>query len=357
MDFSQTEMGFCLLERGEPRLAAIREAIAEADQKNNLFWRFQFRYDYLEESVFCGDRYFAMIIFPEMLALYDQNEELRNHFSHDFLVCFRWIVEAAPEFPQISKAEIDSYFRMFKKMLLEQGKSLSIYYMKRSLFYMHVDKAIAAADFYRFLDEPLDDVSDGRALYYDQQCMYYLSIGEEEKALEAAKLIFAGKLKSNALPQATYHDFIRFYLVRKQYAHAMHYAFLTEHRVLSDPYYLDIIGTLMSLYSVTKPADGLRLFRMHYILYQQSKNPFLKMQFAIGAYHLFHALSHIQPPVKEMMIQLDQEDPIYGYSLKETAAYFYHEADKAVRKFDARNGTNDFSEMLALFDKEFLNRG
>ena len=354
-EFSSLEHEFYLFDRGEPRLKRIREAITEADQKQILEWQFRFRYDYLEESIFCGDRYFAMIIFPEMLSLYEKHESLYQdaRISHDMLICFKWIVEAAPEFPQISRAEIDSYFRLFKKMLLEQGKSLSIYYMKHCLFYLNVDKAIAAADFYRFLEEPLDDISDGRALYYDQQAMYYLTIGEEEKALEAAKLIFAGKLKSNALPQATYHDFIRYYLEREQYAHAVHYAFLTERRGACDPYYLDIIGTLLTLYSITKIPDGLRLFSIHYALYQTSKNPLLKMLFAIGSYHLFRAMNEEKHHVILEQLRVARDSEIFRNPPEKIAEYFYQAADGWVQKFDSRNGTDVFSRMLHLLDDKF----
>jgi len=354
MDFEQTEREFYMFGRGVPRLNSIRTAIALADEEQNLYWRFRFRFDYIEESIFSGDRYFAMIMFPELLSLYEKTPELQlnSNFSRDLLVCFRWIVEAAPEFPQISKSEIDDYFRLFKKMLIQQGKSLSIYYMKRSLFYMHVDKAIAAVDFYRFLDAPLDDVSDSKPLYYDQQAMYYLSIGEEEKALEAAKLIFAGKLRSNALPQATYHLFIRYYLEHEQYAHAMHYAFLAEHRVLCDPYYLDIISTLMSLYSVTKPPQGVKIFAMHYELYQDSKNPHMRLLFAIGAYHLFHALNAEKHRSILEELRIARDEPLFAQPPEQIAAHYYQEADTAAKKFDARNGTSDFQNMLNLFDKD-----
>ncbi|MBR0483586.1 MAG: hypothetical protein IJJ69_02270 [Oscillospiraceae bacterium] len=354
-ELESMEHEFYLFDRGEPRLRRIREAITEADSRNLPEWQFRFRYDYLEESIFCGDRYYAMIIFPEMLSLYEKHESLHQNArtAHDMLICFKWIVEAAPEFPQISRKEIDSYFRLFKKMLIEQGKSLSIYYMKHCLFYMKVDEAIAAADFYRFLEEPLDDVSDGKALYYDQQVMYYLSIDEEEKALESAKLIFAGKLRSNALPQATYHDFIRYYLEREQYPHAVHYAFLTERRVVCDPYYLDIIGTLLTLYSQTKIPDGVKLFSMHYELYLTSKNPLMKMLFAIGAYHLFRAMDKEKHHVILEQLKVARDALVFQNSPERIAEHFYQEADSAVQKFDTRNGTDYYARMLHLLDDKF----
>ncbi|MBQ7003001.1 MAG: hypothetical protein IJN57_03375 [Oscillospiraceae bacterium] len=346
-DFYATEMNFAFQESGVSRLQAIRSAIAEADQKNNLYWRFRFRFLYVKESIFCGDRYFAMICFPEILSLYDEYEDLQNdeETAYQMLVAFKWIVEAAPEFPQISKAEIDSYFRLFKRRLREQCCSPSIYHMKRNLFYIHCDPAIAAAEFYRFLEAPLDDISDGRALYYDQQVIYYLSIGEEEKALDAAKDIFSGKLTSNALPQATYHEFIKFYLKTGRLSEAAEYAKLTERRVNKDPYYLDIIGTLMTLYSILDPEHGKALFHDNYPIYADSKNPSLRMQFAIGAYHLFRSLAD-DAALPAVPKDTDLYPVFERGAVREAERCFYEAAHELASAFDQRNGTDDFMTML-----------
>lgn len=344
--FEQMEHSFYELDRGIPRLTAIRDAIHEADQQKDIHWMFWFRYDYLEESIFCGDRYYAMIIFPELLSIYDQYPQLQEDgkVSHSMLIAFKWIVEAAPEFPQVSREEIDSYFRLFKRRLIEQGCSLSIYYMKRSLFYMHVDRGIAAACFYRFLDAPLDSISDGKALYYDQQVQFYLSVDDEEQALKAAEQIFSGKLTSNSLPQATYHDFIRYYLAKQNYEEAERYARMTEFRVNGDPYYLDIIGTLLSLNAVRDPAHGGALFTRNYPVFYASKNPWLRMLFLIGAAHLTarYAADGQIPETFRLPADRQTED------LAEAAASFYAQAEEAAAKFDARNGTDDYMQMLRL---------
>lgn len=348
--FRQMAEEFYEIEGGMPRLNAIRNAMLQADEQNDIVWMFLFRFAYLQESIFCGDRYYAMIIFPELLALYDENEQIERNLdcSHSMLVAFKWIVEAAPEFPQISKAEIDSYFRLFKRRLIEHGCSLSIYYMKRSLFYMHCDRAIAAADFYRFLEAPLDEISDGRALYHDQQVIYYLSIGDEEKALHAAMPIFAGTLTSNALPQATYHEFIRFYLRRGEYDKALEYAKLTERRVDGNAYYLDIIGTLMLLYGLTQPERGVALFCRNYPVFAQSKNPNLRMHFAIGAHHLFRRLLrwHEFPKSFDITAETELRHAAENHDAASFAAHFYTIANDYAVKFDTRNGTDDFVTML-----------
>ena len=345
-NFEQLENSFREYDRGVPRLTAIRDAIHEADQQQDTEWMFWFRYDYLEESIFCGDRYYAMIIFPEMLAIYDKYPTLQENgrVRHSMLIAFKWIVEAAPEFPQVSREEIDGYFRLFKRRLIEQGCSLSIYYMKRSLFYMHVDRGVAAACFYRFLDAPLDSISDGKALYYDQQVQFYLSVDDEAQALKAAEPIFSGKLTSNSLPQATYHDFIKYYLNKGNIEEASRYARMTEHRVNGDPYYLDAIGSLLSLSSVTDPAHGAALFNRNYPVFAASKNPWLRMLFLIGAAHLTarFAKDGMIPESFCMPAELQADSP------EALAAWFWQEAETNAQKFDARNGTDDYMQMLRL---------
>lgn len=352
--FEQMEKDFEQIERGTSRLNAMRDAIHEADQKQDLRWRFWFRYDYLEESIFCGDRYYAMIIFPEFLALYQDHPELRDdpRCSHYMLIAFRWIVEAAPEFPQVSRKEIDNYFRLFKRMLLEQGYSLNIYHSKRSLFYLHVDMGVAAASFYQFLETPLDSVSDGKPLWYNHQVEYYLTASEEEKALEAAKPIFSGKMKSNDLPQATLHKFCRYYVYQGNYAEAEKYAVQFEKIVNGNPYYMHNIGTLMTLYAELDKAHAIALFNRNYPEFLASKNPWLKALFLMGACHLFERLEADELAA----LKMPQDCPIYAAvserNTKWLADWFYAEAKAAAVKFDERNGTEHFHMMLEIPRKQ-----
>ena len=347
-DFAMLEREFETLDRGEARLNAMRDAVHEADVRQDLNWRFWFRYDYIEESIFCGDRYYALIMFPELLRLYEESPKLQedSRCAHSMLVTFKWIVEAAPEFPQIPREEIDGYFREFRKQLRAQGKSLSAYYMKRSLFYMHVDMDIASMCFYRFLEEPLDDSSDGQALYYDQQAFYYLWVGAEEKALRAAQPIFDGKVRASSLPQATFHDFLRYYMNRGNFEEAERYGRMIEHRVNGDPYYHDIIGSLLSLYARLDGGHAIALFNRNVPDYLDSRNPWLRVQFAIGAAHLF-AVCREDPALYEHFRIPGVSDPrAFGEEITKAAI-------DLAKKFDARNGTDDYMQMyLSPYGKE-----
>lgn len=349
MIFEQMEAEFQKLERGTPRLNAMRDAIHEADRRQDTAWRFWFRYDYLEESIFCGDRYYAMIIFPEMLSLYDEEPQLRESpkVSHYMLIAFRWIVEAAPEFPQVSRAEIDNYFRLFKRMLLEQGYSMNIYHSKRSLFYLHVDMGVAAASFFKFLETPLDSISDGRPLWYNHQVEYYLTADNVPKALTAAQPIFDGKMKSNDLPNSTYHKFCRYWLYKGDYDKAAEFTHGFEKQVNGNPYYMHNIGTLMSLYARLDTEHGIQIFNRNYPEFLASKNPWLKVHFLMGACHLFEALETLPDTLR-----VPQSCEIYPFVCAQDkvaiADWFYKEAAAAADAFDKRNGTDHFRLMLEI---------
>ncbi len=346
MSFQDTEAGFEALDRGTPRLSAMRDAIREADRQQDLKWQFMFRYDYIEESIFCGDRYYALIMFPELLELFDSHEALQEdgQCSHLMLITFRWIVEAVEEFPQITKEEIDRYFRLFKRRLQDGGHSLNIYYMKRGFVYWHIDRAQAAADFYRFLEAPLDEISDGRPLYYNHQVEYYLLTDQEEKAFRAAEPILSGKMRSSALPQSTYHKFLTYYIRKGDYDKAAHYAKLLEPYAKDNPYYLHNIGTLMSLYSQTDPAHGAQLLSNHLAMYLESKNPWMKVHFLVGAAHL---AEQIRQTNAACIVRVPDGSEIPS-DPDGMARYFYREAAKIAKRFDERNGTDDFMQKLLL---------
>ena len=292
-NFQQMERNFKTLERGTARLNGIRDAIHEADSAQDLDWMFAFRYDYIEESIFCGDRYYAMIMFPEMLQLFDEHPELNENFriAYDMLIVFRWMVEAVQEFPQVSREEVDKYFRLYKRRLQEGGYSLNNYYMKRSFTYMHMDRDISVESYYRFLETPMDSLSDGKALCTDFMVEFNLYLGNEEKALALAKPILEGKLKDKVnLPHSTYHEFCQYYVQTKQFEKAVPYMIPLEKKVDGDLYHMHHIGAILTLYSRLDVEKGIRLFNRNYHLYLGSKNPWLKFYFISGAVHLFDSM-------------------------------------------------------------------
>ncbi len=352
--FRQMENDFATLERGTARLNGIRQAIHEADSAQDLRWMFIFRYDYIEESIFCGDRYYAMIMFPEVLQLFDEHPELNENdrISYDMLIILRWMVEAVQEFPQVSREEVDKYFRLYKRRLQEGGYSLNNYYMKRSDAYMHMDRDIAVMNYYRFLESPMDGLSDGKPLSQNFQVEFNLYLGNEEKALELAKPIFEGKLKDRInLPHSTQHKFCHYYIQTKQFEKAIPYMMPLEKRVDGDLYHMHHIGAILSLYSRLDVEKGIRLFNRNYHLYLGSKNPWLKFYFISGAVHLFDSM--VKNGMSTDLVKVPESSILTAVTegnTKKVAEILRKEAEDLAKRFDKRNGTNDFTDWLNVLD-------
>ena len=151
------------LQSGEPRMRAIRAAIVEAERAQDDAAAMQFHHDLIHESVFSGDRYQALIDFPQFLAIQHRNPELEAEWTHDRLWMFKWIVEAATEFYQIEKKQILQWFSEFRRDLLKNGYSLRSWYEKRAIFYQYADRAKMRMDYAAFLEAPKDSMSDGEA--------------------------------------------------------------------------------------------------------------------------------------------------------------------------------------------------
>ncbi|MEE5992848.1 MAG: hypothetical protein V3G42_06365 [Oscillospiraceae bacterium] len=352
--FRQMENDFATLERGTARLNGIRDAIHQADSAQDLRWMFIFRYDYIEESIFCGDRYYAMIMFPEVLQLFDEHPELNENdrIAYDMLIVLRWIVEAVQEFPQVSREEIDKYFRLYKKRLLESGYGLNNYYMKRSLVYMHMDRDIAILSYDKFLEIPMDSMSDGKALCTDFMVEFNLYLGNEEKALTLAKPILEGKLKDKVnMPHSTQHTFCWHYLQTKEFEKAVPYMIPLEKRVDGDLYHMHHIGAILSLYSRLDVEKGIRLFNRNYHLYLGSKNPWLKFYFISGAVHLFDSM--VKNGIGTDLVKVP-ESPISTAvaegDTKKVAEILRKECVELAQRFDKRNGTTHFIDWLTMLD-------
>ncbi len=57
------------IQHGKARMAAIKNAIEEADRNKDIKFMIYFREDLCEESCFYGDETEMMVIFPEILNL------------------------------------------------------------------------------------------------------------------------------------------------------------------------------------------------------------------------------------------------------------------------------------------------
>ena len=61
------------LPHGEERMKYLKKGIAEADNEKDLHQQMYRRYYYIRESTFYGDDLDSLIVFPELLKLYEDH--------------------------------------------------------------------------------------------------------------------------------------------------------------------------------------------------------------------------------------------------------------------------------------------
>ena len=330
------QQNYRALQSGDPRMRAIRTAAAAAEQANDLPWAIRFHHDLIHESVFSGDRYQALVDFPQYLALVKRDPELEQENLWDTLWMFKWIAEAATEFYQIEKKQVIAWFSEYRRMLLENGYSLRSWYEKRAIFYSYCDRAKMRMDFESFQDAKRDDMGDGEASELDSVVRFALETGDTAKAMQAANQIFDRNLRTEEVPCKTYHYLLRDALKRGDMDAAEKYAQPLRALCTGQRFQLEPIGMVLCYDALTDPERGLAFYMKNRALREGSRNPFLCFWFDRGAAKLLTAaaeagLSCGDMPPEQLAVEAEK--------CRTNAA------DLAA-KFDARNGSQFFAGML-----------
>ena len=79
----------------------------------------------------------------------------------------------------------------------------------------------------------------------------------------------------------------------------------------------------------------------------------MKMLFSIGAYHLFSAMNEEKHHVILEQLRVARDASLFKNPPEVIAQHFYQAAEEAVKKFDSRNGTDEYAKMLHLLDDKF----
>ena len=128
---------FNTLEHGEERMSYLKKEIAEADAQKDLKSMIDLRYRYINESVFHGDSFKGLLMFPEYMKLVDDNPDDADIV--DFMFAFKWIIENSREFYQIPMEQIEGYFDSYKEHLERYGYTPRTYNFKKAQFYRNID--------------------------------------------------------------------------------------------------------------------------------------------------------------------------------------------------------------------------
>lgn len=333
------------LEHGAARLRVMKKAIAAADEAKATEWQFVFRSRYLNESIFESDALDALIIFPEMLAIYDGNPDLAEEHQHTLMWDFKNMLGNLAEFPQIPLAEIEKLYDEFEARCKRYGYSLHAPRYLREKLSLRTGKLLPLTEYGSFAAMPNDDLQDCPACEADFKVICALLRGDRAEAERLSEPMFQGQLTCAEIPQSTYHTWIVYLQKHGEYGKARQYARRLYPMIRGTMDLLDELGTLMCFYAQVDRQIGCNILRHSLQNYLDCRNRWMQFQFANGAYHLFDAMQQ-----EHLMLVLPPQFPLFDAEHHyETAAlrdFFYGEAKTIAEQFDARNGNHYYMEML-----------
>lgn len=340
------------LAHGAVRLQGIRRAIAEADAAKDAYWQLQFRYDYIHEAVFYEDTIKALAAWSEYISIFDAHPEIEPS-PLDLLWLLRWLLEALRNIPQISLEHCLALFEEFKNRSRSYGYGLATYYRDLGVFYASFDreKALAAFESYEQAPpgaHPYGRLSNCTACDVDDRTFIALLKDDVHQALCIARPILTGRKRCEEVPQCTYHNLIRWYMLQQRPAEAASYAERLYPLVKRNIHHLHMIGDLIAFYSFIDFEKALRYFKCHLDWYIRTLAANSQFCFARGAWRLF--LTIRQKNKETLQLLLPNNFPAYQsdgtYDVQQLQDYFYQQAVSFAKQFDQRNGNTAYQNSL-----------
>lgn len=325
------------MEPGAPRLRALKKAIQAADAAKNPEWQFIFRHRYLHDSIFDSDDVDAMIIFPEMLAIYDANPDLHEEHQRSMLWDYKLLLENAIEFTHIPLTQIEQLYAEFEARCKKLGYSLRAYRYLKEKFSIQSGNLLPASEYGRYLQEPEDELKDCTACERSYDVSRCLLLGDPEQAKEIGAPIFEGKVHCAEVPETTFDAWIAYDIRQGDYTDALYLAKRLYPLVRGKLDLLEEIGTLLTLYAQTNLHTGLNIFRRALPQFMECRNHWMQLRFAEGAYRLFAAID-----AEHIGLALPRSFSLWNaegyYEVAALCDYFKEKAFSLAEKFDARNG-------------------
>lgn len=352
------------LAHGKPRLAGIRNAIAEADKNNDIPFMIYYRADMCNESTFYDDRMDLFIIFPELLAIIDEypdagvtvfNSQFRNSMEHVVWV-YKWVIVSSVRFYQISLADCFKYFEDYKKRVLAMGYNLRNYYSVLCDFYKYIDETRSIQYFNEYMKLPRDGSSNCAACDRNDEIAFYLDQGDIVKAKQLAEDIESfkltcGEMKDKSAWFSLKTKYIEYYLAQKDYIWAEECGTILERNIneRTDYQYWD---KLLYCYAHTDMGKALTIYKKHWMDWLNWREPMQAFEMNWNICGFLKLMLEAEGNNEMLKLPYNKKFPLFRkdqqYRILDIYRYYYEKANDVGAKFDCRNGTDYFNKRMAL---------
>ncbi len=192
-----------MLPRGATKVSLLEEAVRLADLLNDVPLAYSLRDELMDAATFSGRDDLLLVSFSWCLAQFDR--EPGRFGEHNILWKYKWVVGNAPDFPEISRRQIEELLDDMQRRFEKGGHSLHAVYQMRRATMVDFRDADAAREWHaRFRKARRDGLSNCNACVASGTIDYYEFLGETRRALDAAKPLLEGQLVCTEEPRRAY---------------------------------------------------------------------------------------------------------------------------------------------------------
>lgn len=339
------------LPKGAPKMAALLDAIQQADQAKDAYWQLIFRYDYACEATFRDDPPKAIPAAAQFAPIFEENPDAlpEDGGSECYLMITQMGIDPIVFLPQIPREQWEALMEQFYTLVKRYHVGLRTYWWQMARFWQYIDKAKAYEYFQRFWKTGRDGLSDCIACERSYAMRMSLLVGDRRGADEFAKPMEAGRVWfCSDTPQLYWLAYLEDALDRGDLKEAEPLANKLYRKGDRDKSDLSYLGAVLRCWAYTDldRAVALAAKRLDWTMgmWDQKK----VYDFYKGAWVCFRELSKKMETVK---LELPEKFPLYRmdgtYSVQELALWFHSQAADIGERFDRRNGSQYFAEDLA----------
>lgn len=336
------------LDYGEAKVALLDEAVRLADRRKDLDLQFEARMAYSTACAFSGYPQQLLVAFAWCLGQMDRHPD--RFFEFEVLWQYKWIPQRLARHPDISLEQIESTMQDLEKRYRDGNASMRTVHFGRFRLARYLgDVELAKREYDLWRQGQRDHLSDCFECELDGEVALLFLLGEDEKGLKKARILFAGRRSCVEVPHITYGR-VLMPLVRAQEEkearehHIRGYRMIRRSRELASYVHLHITY----LVETGDLSRALAIFERHWPTVRTVRDPFNVLDYYIAALPLMKRLQ--TPRRKSVKIRLPEgvslERKDERVALTDLEAWMEKEVRELAARFDKRNGNSYHSDRV-----------
>lgn len=321
-------------------------ALADAHQRVDLGIEVRKPLMYVARNLIRGD--ILTVAFTWCLAQYDRDPQ--QFGGRDLFWEYEMVIGQLANLPDVSRAKLEELLDDFGRRLQAAGRSLGpVQVTRRSIAPDLGDRALARA-----AQEAIRQLrAQGKHDFHTDRFAEMeaeLFIGDEERALQLAQPMLAGRFTQDRMGAETaYAGLLLPLLKRQRLVEAKHLVQRCLHAYRPEHYYYWWFGDLLKWLTLTnRLGRAVRTYEECQRAMKAFTDPLTRLHFALDALVLFDRL--LLDERQTLSLRLPEDFPVPAmdghYRIEELQAWLLREADELAERFDRRNGTPYFQEQL-----------